>query len=84
MNEITKRPPQEAEVFYSNYVSFAKGDFSVSIALTHAVTHAYLGKEILGMTGILFDLAADVGHVDAQDLVVGLGLGPHSSRMMKS
>ena len=27
------------------------------------------------MAGILFDLAADVGHVDAKDLVVGLGLG---------
>ena len=62
------------------YLSISKK----SVALPHAVAHAYLGEDVLGLAGRLLDLAADIGHVHPQDLVVGLGLGPHSSRMMKS
>ena len=39
------------------------------------VAHADVGDFVLGRGGILLDLAADVRHVDAQDLIVRLGLG---------
>ena len=46
-----------------------------SVALPHAVAHAHLREDVLRVAGGRLDLAADVGHVHPQDLVVGLGLG---------
>ena len=49
--------------------------FTASIALRHAVAHACLGEDVLRLSGVLFDFAADVGHIDAENLVVGIGAG---------
>ena len=40
------------------------------LVFQHPVTDADLGKYIFRLGGILFDLAADVCHIYAQDLVV--------------
>ena len=45
------------------------------IALDHAVADAGFGEDVGGLGGVFFDLAADVGHVDAEDLVVAAGAG---------
>ena len=49
--------------------------FCRSLALDHAVADADLGEDIGGLGRIFLDLAADVRHVDAQDLVVAAGAG---------
>ena len=43
------------------------------VALDHAIADAGLGEDILRLGRIFFDLAADVRHVDAEDLVVAPG-----------
>ena len=45
------------------------------VALDHAIADAGLGEDILRLGRIFFDLAADVRHVDAEDLVVAAGAG---------
>ena len=45
------------------------------IAFDHAVADAGFGEDVGGLGGVFFDLAADVGHVDAEDLVVAAGAG---------
>ena len=52
-----------------------KKSMSVSIPFDHAVAHAHLGEDVLRLGRVLFDLSADVGHVDPEDLVVALALG---------
>ena len=49
---------------------------SSSFVFEHSITHADLREDIFGRGGVFLDLAADICHVDTQDLVVGLGLGP--------
>ena len=41
-----------------------------------AVAYAYLGEEVFRLSGIFFNLAADVGHVDPKNLVIAAGPGP--------
>ena len=48
----------------------------MSVALPHAVAHTDLGEDVLRLAGLILNLAADVRHVHAEDLVVGLGLRP--------
>ena len=55
-----------------------------SVAFPHAVAHAYLGEDVLGLAGRLLDLAADIAMFTRRIWLSALALGPHSSRMMKS
>ena len=45
-------------------------------AFCEAVADAYLGEQIFRLGGVLFDFAADVRHVDAQDLIITARAGP--------
>ena len=47
-----------------------------SLALDHAVAHADLGDDVLGIGRLALDLAADVAHVHAQDLRVARRIRP--------
>ena len=52
-----------------------RGRLRFLIAFDHAVADAGFGEDVGGLGGVFFDLAADVGHVDAEDLVVAAGAG---------
>ena len=47
-----------------------------SVIFPYAVAHAHFRENILGITGLGFNFAADVGHIHPQDLVVCLGFRP--------
>ena len=44
--------------------------------LCHTVAYAYLSEEVFRLSGIFLNLAADVGHVDPENLVVSAGARP--------
>ena len=44
-----------------------------SVGLAHPVADAYLGEDVLRLGGVFLEFAADVRHVDAEDLAVFLG-----------
>ena len=46
-----------------------------SVAFYHAVAHAHLGEDIVGLGGVLLYFPADIGHVHPEYLVVALALG---------
>ena len=45
------------------------------LVLTHPIAHTNLREDILGLGRILFQLSADVRHVDSQDLVIIVHVG---------
>ena len=45
------------------------------LVLTHPIAHTNLCEDILGLGGILFQLPADVRHVDPEDLVIIVHIG---------
>lgn len=44
--------------------------------LPHPVSYANFCKYVLGFCGIFFQLAADMGHVDTQDLIIIVRIRP--------
>ena len=46
------------------------------VGVRHAVADTDLGEYVFRFGGILFDLPADIRHVDAQDLVAAARGGP--------
>lgn len=52
------------------------------MAVSHAVADADLREDILRLDRVRLDLAADVRHVYAQELVVPTDAGPQSSFIM--
>ena len=49
------------------------------LVLTHPIAHTNLSEDILGLGRILFQLSADVRHVDSQDLVIIVHVGSPDS-----
>ena len=47
-----------------------------SAVLQHPVSDAQFCQDVFGLGGVFLQLAADVGHVDPQDLVVAALVGP--------
>ena len=53
-----------------------------SVAVSHAVADADLREDILRFDRVRLDLAADVRHVHAQELVVAADAGPQGYVLM--
>ena len=46
------------------------GRHSLLFSLGQTIAHADLRKEVFGLGGVFLDFAADIGHVDPEDLIV--------------